>query len=1218
MTHLLQILLCGNYSYSVMTIHVLHAGDGYLYLIRSVAAHDGRLGLGETLAAYYTASGQPPGVWSGRGASRLGVSGVVTEDQMRALFGKGLHPNADAIRASLVAGGTCDSDALQDVRLGRRFPQYGRPQDLKALARGAYERVEADLGRPMTVDEKLEARQRAAALRFETARDRSALDPHELATLGRQTSSREAVAGYDFVFTPVKSVAVLWGLASDETRQQIFEAHVAAVADALIWLESNIALTRTGTRGQAQINTLGVTAAMFHHWDSRAGDPDLHTHVAISNKVHGPDEKWRSLDGRPLFAAAVSLSERYNTQIEDGLRERLDVEFTERAGSEDGRRPVREIAGIPEALIELFSKRRQGIEQQYRELLNDYRQNHGRDPHDGVRSQLYQQATLTNRPEKVHGRSLQEMIDAWRDEASLALGLSDIESQIERQTLDRTSTPRGPDIDELADGALKSLMASRSTWNLHHLRAEAQRQSRPFVTKDRDLIVEEIVAVATRPDRSIRIETPRTLAEPVELQRADGESVFVEYGSTLFTTDTILSAEEQIVRAAKRDGCSRVQSRTVDDVLLRAESAERPLNADQRRMVNAFCTSGRLVQLGLAPAGAGKTTAMRAVAEAWTLSGRPITALAPSAVAADILGEELGADADTLAKFDYDEPKIAPETMILIDEAGMAGTLVLDRIVERAARAGAVVRLLGDVQQLAAIEAGGVLRQLDHEVGSVRLSQVVRFADPAEASATLQVRDGVTSAVDFYLANGRIIAGTDLTIPEAAYAAWLTDVREGRDSILLAAGAKTVSDLNARARADLVIGGQVATDGIALRDGNVAAVGDQVCTRRNSRRLMVSSGRDWVKNGDGWRVLAVHDDGALTVQHRVHRGRVTLPEDYARAYVELDYARTIRRAQGMTVDRAHLIVDPQLSREDLYVGLSRARQGTQLYVATMTDERPDHLPDAAGAACDILASIIERTGTEPSAREAIREALAGAVDLRRMAVEYEHALGVHVSDRYRLAAEALHPGISADPAWPSVAHRLHLAEGAGLSVDGALRRAESMRSYTDARSDTQVLVFRLDRVLAEAGRGGDDPGQAVPVWLAAAPPTQMPTPWNTYLPARYDEMADRISSLVVEATAESAPWLREIGEISGRNGALRQVVAYRAVYGIRSDNPVGPEPAARTRQHQAWSAATNAIHASNASPSSGAARLGQLLLAADTTRPDDPLERRRHGPTRTA
>ena len=320
----------------------------------------------------------------------------------------------------------------------------------------------------------------------------------------------------------------------------------------------------------------------------------------------------------------------------------------------------------------------------------------------------------------------------------------------------------------------------------------------------------------------------------------------------------------------------------------------------------------------------------------------------------------------------------------------------------------------------------------------------------------------------------------------------------------------------------------------------------------------------------------------------------------------------------MTVDRAHLIVDPQLAREDLYVGLSRARHGTHLYVATMTDERPDHLPDAAGAAVDVLAAIIGRTGAEPSANESIRDALMSAVDLRRMAVEYEHALGVHVGDHYRAAAEAVHPGISADSAWPAVAQRLHLAEAAGLSVDDTLRRAEGIRSYADARSDTQVLVFRLDRILAASTRNTGGPPPDVPAWLAAAPPARLREPWDTYLPARYREMADRIGTLIVEAESEAMPWLERIGPTAGRREAIRQVVAYRAVYAVKGEEPIGTEPPVHTRQHEAWTAATAAIRESHATRSSGAERLGQLLLSADAPITDDPVQQTQRGPTRTA
>lgn len=1182
-----------------MTIHVLHAGDGYLYLMRSVAVQDGRSSPGEALAAYYTAKGQPPGRWSGRGADRLGVGGVVTEEQMRALFGQGLHPDAERIRADHERRGLSERETVGATRLGRRFPQYGRTPGLKAALREAYQAHEMQVGRPLTDEERLFLRQQVAAARFRARAGRAPLDPVELEAPDQAAPDREAVAGYDLVFTPVKSVSVLWGIASDETRHVIYEAHRHAVDDALQWLEQNAALTRTGDVGQAQINTLGVTAAVFDHWDSRIGDPDLHTHVAISNKVQGPDEKWRSLDGRALFAAAVSLSERYNSRIEDELRARLGVQFVERPTAAD-RRPVREVEGMPPPLVEGFSKRRQGIENQYQELLTDYRQKHGHEPAASTRHHLYQQATLSNRPDKAGGRSLRQMVGEWRTEATNILGVSDACRTVEQQCIGRSNPAPLPSINLLADAALGVLAESRATWNVHHLRAEAHRQSRPYAAGDRGQLVEHIVEAASQPSRAIRLATGSTTAEPVELQRFDGEPVFSEHGAHRFTSAAILDAEQRIVSAARQTTRSWLSDSMLAP-LVRASSRPKPLNAGQRALVRAFCGSGRLVQLGLAPAGAGKTTAMRVVAEAWTAAGHPIVGLAPSAVAASLLSAELGVPADTLAKFDVDQPAIRAGTMILVDEAGTAGTLMLDRIVTRAREAGAVVRLLGDDQQLGAVEAGGVLRQLAHEVGAVRMHEVVRFADPDEAAVTLRVRDGDATAVDFYLRHERVVAGTTVTMPDVAYGAWLADQKAERDSLLLAASGADVSALNARARADLVVAGRVTPDGVRLCDGNVAGVGDRVTTRRNNRLLAVHLGRDWVKNGDSWTVLSIQND-TLTVVHRGHRGQVTLPAEYVGSHVELDYARTIRRSQGMTVDHAHLLVEPHLTREDLYVGLSRARLGTHLYVATVADLGPDHLPDAAGATEQVLRAIISRSGAEMSASDTLRAVLANTESLRRMATEYEYALGVQVGDRYRVAAEAAHPGLTADPAWPSVAHRLHRLEATGHTVTEALHRADQMGTYSDAHSEAQVLCFRLDRMMSASST--EEARPLVPMWLAAAPPVRSEPRWRSYMSTRYDEMSERITGLVSEAAAD--PWTTRVGPNADRDEALRQIGAYRSVYGLAGEDPVGPEPDRRTRQHEAWTAASNALqrsHVTESGASPGAARLVQEL-AAEVVQPD--------------
>ena len=126
----------------------------------------------------------------------------------------------------------------------------------------------------------------------------------------------------------------------------IEQAHQAAVKDALTLIEKYALFTRSGPQGIRQVNVRGMVAAAFTHRDSRAGDPDLHTHVAVANKVQTLDGRWLSIDGRVLFKANVAASEAYSTTLEQHLRDTLGVRFAERPGSDPGKRPIREIVGV--------------------------------------------------------------------------------------------------------------------------------------------------------------------------------------------------------------------------------------------------------------------------------------------------------------------------------------------------------------------------------------------------------------------------------------------------------------------------------------------------------------------------------------------------------------------------------------------------------------------------------------------------------------------------------------------------------------------------------------------------------------------------------------------------------------------------------------------------------------------------------------------------------
>lgn len=372
------------------------------------------------------------------------------------------------------------------------------------------------------------------------------------------------------------------------------------------------------------------------------------------------------------------------------------------------------------------------------------------------------------------------------------------------------------------------------------------------------------------------------------------------------------------------------------------------LNSGQINLITGMATSGRRVQLALAAAGTGKTTAMRGLSHAWLDGGGHVLALAPTAAASTQLGRELprAVHADTLHKLAHElgQPNppdwvtaVGPDTLVIIDEAGMAETLILDRVMGQVLDLGGSVRLTGDDQQLGAIASGGVLRDIARQHNALRLDEVVRFHTPAEDAASIALRDGDPAALGFYLDHGRVHVGDADTAVDGLFHAWLADKRAGLEALMLAPTRDQVAALNARAR-DQRLDGHRPGRGIALSDGNQASAGDEIITRRNARRLRVGDG--WVQNGDRWLITQVGRDGSLDVrQQRGHR-RTTLPASYVAAHVELGYATTIHGAQGTTADTCHGLLTGQESRQQLYTMLSRGRHANHAYLQTTGEGDP--------------------------------------------------------------------------------------------------------------------------------------------------------------------------------------------------------------------------------------------------------------------------------------
>jgi ATP-dependent exoDNAse (exonuclease V) alpha subunit len=420
----------------------------------------------------------------------------------------------------------------------------------------------------------------------------------------------------------------------------------------------------------------------------------------------------------------------------------------------------------------MLIKHRQG------ELAEKFQRDHGRPPTPVEALQLAQQATLETREAKHEPRRLAEQRAAWHAQAAEALGGPDaVQNMITHALNPSCAASPAVDADWVAATAAKVLAAveeRRSTWQSWHVRAEVQRQVRAAqVPTDRVEQLVELLVAEVLQTRSISLApTEDGIREPEALRRADGSSVYTVAGSDLFTSARILAAEQRLVAVAARADGRVLDAGTVELALLESAANGNTLDDGQAALVRAMCTSGARLQLAIAPAGAGKTTAMRTLARALSDSGGQVIGLAPSAAAAMQLRDHTGVPAETLAKLTWsihhgDLPewaeRIGRSTMVIIDEAGMADTLSLDTAVQFVIGRGGSVRLVGDDQQLAAIGAGGVLRDIEITHGAIRLTELHRFTDPAEAAATLALREGRPEALGFSTWTGN--ASTSATPP---------------------------------------------------------------------------------------------------------------------------------------------------------------------------------------------------------------------------------------------------------------------------------------------------------------------------------------------------------------------------------------------------------------------------------------------------------------------
>jgi hypothetical protein len=938
----------------------------------------------------------------------------------------------------------------------------------------------------------------------------------------------------------------------------------------------------------------------------------------IQNRAQSLDGTWRTLDSRGLFKQVVTLSEMHQGILQDLLTARLGYGFDARQRRHSAE-PKFEVTGVSDQLIREFSQRSNQIDAEKDIQIDAFIETHGRKPTTLEIVRLRQKATLTNRPDKHH-HSLAEQTAQWRERAAVYVG----EPAAWVQTLaNRNDLPllRADDFDDamLADtGAFATMKVAerRATFTRANVLAEVHRQlhSVRFASPDDRIAVAERTANLAL-DQSLLVSAPELHHVPRRFQHADGSSKFRGRGTEIYTTQTLLDAEDRLL-AAGRTTAAPVVDRGLVAAVAEADLPGKTygLSTDQAVAVESIATSGRALDVLVGPAGTGKSTSMAGLRAMWEQQHGPgsVIGLAPSAVAAEVLADELGIATENTAKWlteaarqpdrlakiealrarmsshaagssaryglagrverlmaEHDRWSIKPGQLVIVDEASLAGTFALHALVGQASTVGAKVLLVGDWAQLSAVEAGGAFSMLvrDRDLAP-ELTDVRRFNNSWEKAASIMLRVGDEDAIGTYAEHGRIESGTREELLDAIYGAWSADLQQGLSSLMIAGDLETVAELNRRARADRVQSGDVAEAGLEVSGGVVAGVGDRIVTRENNRLL--SSRKRWVKNGDAWTVTSTAEDGSMTVKRENGGGEVVLPADYARSYVELGYASTAHRAQGRTVDATHAMVTATTAREVLYVAATRGRESNRLYVDTFYDPDYDtsHGPVSEQSVQEVLRGVLANTGADTAAHAVIEHAMDAAESIRALAAEYLTIARHAQAERWDALLDT--PGLTNEQAaeireseayGPLIA-AFGDAEARGLHITNTFPRLVQGRELDSAHDPASALHDRVNRwTRASASRR-----QGASQFVAGIIPQALNVTDEDMaraLTERADAINTRARILAEQATRAGEAWIKQLGtppaDPTRRERWLREastVAAYRERWNVTGRDPV--------------------------------------------------------------
>ncbi len=729
---------------------------------------------------------------------------------------------------------------------------------------------------------------------------------------------------------------------------------------------------RRGAGGAEVSHANGLIAAAFPHRSSRAGDPQLHTHVLVANLAQGPDGRYSALHGSHLYRQAKTGGYLYQAQLRAELSRQLGLDW------QPVRRGAAELEGFADHVLREFSRRRAEIERALAERGLDS-------------PQAAQVAALDSRRAKEYGVGTEDLHERWRARGR-ELGAELPCIGIAREAAQPAG--REPVPEELA----RAVTAERS----HFDRREA------------------IQAVCERSPAGVDAARAVQLADAF---LASEHVVRITEGpfGPRFTTPEILAIEERLIGSAE---ALRGAGRSCASEQIAAAVIERraSIGADQAEMVRRLLSDGDGIALVVGRPGTGKTYALNGAAEGWAAAGIGVRGAAPTRAAAAELEAAAGIPTVSVAALivELENRAANPDGItalprggvLLVDEAAMVGSRSLAALHEHVEATEGKLVLVGDHRQLPELEAGGLFRALAERTDPIELVEVRRQRLALDRENVELLRQGRgAEAFETYREGERVVIATDPdSRREAMVADWWRASSGGTEAIMIAKRNSDVAELNAQARELLRASGALGERQIEVA-GEPFAVGDVVLTRVNSTAHGVA-------NRMRWRVTAIDAEDRIELERFSDGRRAILDRDYLERVnpqsgapaLQHGYAGTIYVAQGQSVQRAFIAAEAAMSLEEFNTALSRSVEQTRIYavaspeparleIAPREPERPDPLDELVGS--------MERPTAQLSALDEARAApLRQLPTSELLASSSEPLVEAELAERRRLAIAA--------------------------------------------------------------------------------------------------------------------------------------------------------------------------------------------------------------------